>query len=220
MGELIAGAEGIGPWFLALLLLLGFSVYALEKLGGKEGPITRALAWFSNRELNQLRRQAELEAERKRLAELVEGRAVARLRKRLAEAYDEIDELESIVDWLLRDRNDQRRRDRERGRFDAELVKWFDLVIRAVADAAPGMRLPAPPRPPEGLADLLVMNEDLPDDAPPIRKPGTRRRREILEEEWDEEDVAEAAAHRDAAARGGRRASDRRAAPAEPRGGR
>lgn len=194
MSELLGAAGELGPWFLALLLLGLFIVYALEKLGGKEGPITRILTWFSERELNALRRQGEIEQEKQRIAALTEGRAVARLRKRLAEAYDEIEELEGTVDWLLKDRNDQRRRDRARGQFDVELVEWFDAVIRAVADHAPGVRLPTPPRPPEGLAELLVLDEDLPDDAPPIRRSteSAKRRRAELEAEWDEEDDVEA----------------------------
>lgn len=210
MTELLGSAGELGPWFLALILLGLFAVYALEKLGGKEGPITRALAWFANRELNALRRQAEIETERKRLAELTEGRAVTRLRRRLEEAYGEIDELEGTVDWLLRERTDQRRRDRARGQFDTELVSWVDQVIRMVADASPGVRLPDPPRPPAGLAELLVPEEDLPADVPPPRRPGTsRRRREALQAEWDQEDDVDA--EQLAALRPGPRSPDGRA---------
>jgi len=216
VAELIAAAGELGPWFLALLLVGLFLVYAAEKIGGKDGPISRVLAWFSNRELNALRRQGELEAERQRIAALTESRAVQRFRRRLADAYDEIEELEGTVEWLLQDRNDQRRRDRARGHFDRALVDWFQQVIRTVAEAAPGTLIPDPPRPPEGLAELLVIGDDLPPEVRrPRRRANVQTRREELEAEWSQEDEdaveAEAAASAAAARRGGRRLTDRRA---------
>lgn len=184
---LAAGGE-LGPWFLALLLMGLFFVYAAEKLGGKDGPITRTLNAISNRELNKIRRDGEIEAERQRLAALTESEAVRRLRGRLAEAYTEIDELETTVEWLLRDRNDQRRRDRLRGEFDRELVEWLDQVL-AIAQKG-GLVVPTPPRPPE-LERLLVLTEDLPDEAPPPTRTRSSVRRRRLLDDGEDEDGAE-----------------------------
>lgn len=187
MSELLSAAGDLGPWFIALVLLVLLSVYVLEKLGGKDGPITRALAAISNRELNRLRREGEVEVERQRLAALTESRAVTRLRRRLSEAYTELDEMESTIDWLLRDRNDQRRRDRMRAQFDQQLIEWLDVVFEAAAAA--GLSLPAPPRPPQ-LGDLIVLDEDLPEDHPPLRTRSSTRRRQHLEADEEDEDWA------------------------------
>jgi hypothetical protein len=188
--DLLTAAKDQSPWLFAFLLIVAALVYLVEKLGQRDGPITRLIGYFTNRELNNLRRRGELEAERQRQAAATEGRALARYRRRLGEAYDEIEELETTVDWLLKDRDDQRRRDRARVHFDSELVTWFQDVIATVRAVAPGAQLPDPPRPPQGLADLLVVGDDVPEGVRPRLRPATvRSRREQLEREWAEEDA-------------------------------
>lgn len=81
MSDLLKGAAD-SPLLLAFLVILGGCVWAVEKLGGVDGPITRAFRAWQDREVRRLRRQ----------------RAAVRERRAVADAR--VDELESEVAWL------------------------------------------------------------------------------------------------------------------------
>jgi hypothetical protein len=147
VSELLDAVKG-SPLLLAFIVVGGFLVYAVEKLGGLDGPITRALRAWQDRELNRLRREALLRAEQRKLDTEQESAVIARLRAEVA--------------WLNRERADQRRRDRLRDQHDRALAGYLGTVLRAAR--AGGLNLPPPPEPPE-LAPLFVDGDEA-DPAP------------------------------------------------------
>lgn len=165
MSELIAAAQDVGPWFLALLLLLLFAVYAVEKLGGKDGPLTRFGNYLRNRELHALRRQAAIDQERRQMLRDAESETVALLRTQLAALRLEMTELkerqaddEEELRWHRAEANDLRRRDRHRSAWERDMTVWL-------ARNLPRWKAGLPPadEPPlfEPLAAMLVMEDDV-----------------------------------------------------------
>lgn len=85
LAELLGAAAG-SPLLLAFLVILGGSVWAIERLSGANGPLTRALRAWQERELRRLRRERAVDAERRARAQEQEDARVA--------------ELEREVEWL------------------------------------------------------------------------------------------------------------------------
>lgn len=83
--DLVAAAAD-SPLLLAVLVIGGFVVWAVERLAGVNGPITRAVRAWQERELRRLQREADLSAARRRVARETEDARVA--------------ELEDEVEWL------------------------------------------------------------------------------------------------------------------------
>jgi hypothetical protein len=81
---LLSAAEE--PVLLAVLVIAGFVVWAIERLSGANGPLTRAVQAWQERELRRLRRERAVQ---------VEQRAV---RQEAADAR--VAELEDEVEWL------------------------------------------------------------------------------------------------------------------------
>lgn len=89
MSDLLKAAAD-SPLLLAFLVILGGGVWAVEKLGGVNGPISRAVRAWQGRELRKLERE----------------RLVVDRRRELRDAR--VADLESEVAWL-RDQLDDRR---------------------------------------------------------------------------------------------------------------
>lgn len=83
------------PILLAVLVGGGFLVWAIERLSGAEGPLTRAVRAWQERELRRLRYKRAVREEQRAA--------------RLEEADSRVVELESEVAWL----REQLRRNRE-----------------------------------------------------------------------------------------------------------
>lgn len=81
---LLSAAEQ--PVLLAVVVLAGFAVWAIERLSGANGPFTRAVRAWQERELRRLRRERAVEDER-------------RARER-AGRDARVAELEVEVEWL------------------------------------------------------------------------------------------------------------------------
>lgn len=64
--ELLTAVKG-SPLLLALLVGGWFAVYAVERLGGLDGPVSRLLRAWRDRELTRLRREALVRAEQRRI---------------------------------------------------------------------------------------------------------------------------------------------------------
>jgi hypothetical protein len=100
--ELLRAAEG-SPLLLAFLTVGGFLSYAVERLCGSNGPATRLLHAWRDRELRELRREALLRAERRRIDR---DEATAREAEQLAELTHlrrRVIELTGDRDTLLRE---------------------------------------------------------------------------------------------------------------------
>lgn len=90
MSDLLKAAAG-SPLLLTVLVAVGALVWLAEKLGGVDGPLTRLVRAWQEREVRRLRRQRAVVAERRalddaRVAELADE--VAWLRARLGEYED------------------------------------------------------------------------------------------------------------------------------------
>jgi len=64
--ELLAAAVD-SPFLLAVLVIGGFAVWAIERLAGVNGPITRAVQAWQDRELRRLQREADLAVARRKV---------------------------------------------------------------------------------------------------------------------------------------------------------
>lgn len=142
MTELLNAVKG-SPLLLAFIVVAGFLVYAVEKLGGVNGPISRAVAAWQNRELNKLRREALLRAERRRIE--AEGES------------EQMRALRTEVEWLRRETDDYQARDRARGEYDRRVAAYLDYVFRSTRQA--GLTL-APPPPLPDLPPLYVEGDE------------------------------------------------------------
>jgi hypothetical protein len=81
--DLLAAAVD-SPLLLAILVVGGFAVWAVERLAGVNGPITRAVVAWQERELRRLQREADLSAARRRIAQDAEDARVAELEDEVA----------------------------------------------------------------------------------------------------------------------------------------
>lgn len=149
MDALLAAAKG-SPLLLGGLIVLGALIYAVEKLGGINGPITRMWDAWQNRKLNGLRREALLRAERRRIAQEEET-------GRIADLSAQIDGLRATVEWQNGELNDYRRRERIVNQYEREVADYVGRLLRAARGA--GIPFAEPPEPPN-LAPLLVFPED------------------------------------------------------------
>jgi len=148
--ELLEAVKG-SPFLLAALVIIAAVVWAAEKLLALQGPMTKLWRAWTDRELNRLKREAALRAERRRIAIEEEQGRVADLSRQLAEVRGE-------VQWLNRDRNDQRRRDRLRDAYERQLADYVYRLLAAFRSA--GGVFADPPDAPE-LSPLIVTPEDL-----------------------------------------------------------
>jgi len=131
MTEVLAAVSG-NPFLLAIVVLVIAAVWLIEKVGGVNGPLTRLWTAWTNRELNRLRREALVRAERRKLAQQETASELGGLQDRLAE-------LEENARW-------QRDRDRARAEYDQRALRWsYDLFTRA---QAAGLAVEPPPEPP------------------------------------------------------------------------
>lgn len=83
--ELLAAAAG-SPFLLAFLVILGGTVWAVERLSGANGPLTRGVRAWQERELRRLRRERAVHAEQRAT--------------RQEQADARVAELEAEVEWL------------------------------------------------------------------------------------------------------------------------
>ncbi len=81
---LLSAAEE--PLLLAILVVGGFVVWAVERLSGANGPLTRAVRAWQDRELRRLRRERAVQAEQRAA--------------RQEQADARVTELETEVEWL------------------------------------------------------------------------------------------------------------------------
>jgi hypothetical protein len=81
---LLSAAEE--PVLLAFVVVSGFAVYAIERLAGANGPLTRAVRAWQERELRRLRRERAVQAEQRAA--------------RQEQADARVAELEGEVEWL------------------------------------------------------------------------------------------------------------------------
>jgi hypothetical protein len=81
---LLSAAEE--PVLLAILVVAAFAVWAIERLSGANGPLTRAIRAWQERELRRLRRERAVQAEQRATRQEAADARVA--------------ELESEVAWL------------------------------------------------------------------------------------------------------------------------
>jgi hypothetical protein len=80
--ELLQAASG-SPFLASVVVLGGFAVWAVERLSGANGPLTRAFRAWQDRELRRLRRERALDEERR-------AGEQARVDARVAELEDEV----------------------------------------------------------------------------------------------------------------------------------
>ncbi len=81
---LLSAAEE--PLLLAVVVIVGLAVWAVERLSGANGPLTRAVRAWQERELRRIRRERAVEDERRAIERAGRDARVA--------------ELETEVDWL------------------------------------------------------------------------------------------------------------------------
>jgi hypothetical protein len=153
MVDVLDAAKG-SPFLLAGLVIFGALVYGAEKLGGVNGPMTRAWAAWRNRELNRLRREALLRAERAKIAREEQTGVVGDLVR-------QVERLQAEVTWLEGEGNDNRRRDRARDAHDRAMSDYVHRLLNTARAA--GVPFADPP-PPLDLAPLLVVPDDLSDE--------------------------------------------------------
>ena len=149
MTELLSAAKG-SPLLLAALVILGAVVYAVEKLGGINGPITRLWGAWQNRELNRLRRESLIRAEKARIAREEET-------GRVADLQAQVDGLRATIEWQVGELNDYRRRERLLSAHERAVGEYLARLLHAARAA--GIAFADPPAMPE-LSPLLVMPED------------------------------------------------------------
>jgi hypothetical protein len=113
LDSLLAAVQD-SPLLLAFLVVLGGLVWATERLSGTDGPLTRLVRAWQDRELHRLRRERALAAEQRASVQETKD---ARVR-----------ELEAEVEWLEGELRDLRRRDRVR---DEYLHRLADASRRA-----------------------------------------------------------------------------------------
>jgi hypothetical protein len=85
LGDLIGAAAG-SPVLLAFLVVVGGLVWAIERLANANGPLTRLVRLWQDRELRRLRRERALQAEQRAARQESTSARVA--------------ELEDEVEWL------------------------------------------------------------------------------------------------------------------------
>lgn len=78
LGDLLAAAVD-SPLLLAILVVGGFAVWAIERLADVNGPITRLYRTWQDRELRRLQREADLSVARRKLAQDADDARVAEL---------------------------------------------------------------------------------------------------------------------------------------------
>lgn len=83
--ELLQAASG-SPLLLAVLVIGGFLVWAIERLADADGPVTRLVRAWQERELRRLRRDRAVQAEQRAARE--------------EQADARVAALESEVEWL------------------------------------------------------------------------------------------------------------------------
>ena len=83
MAELLAAAVD-SPLLLAILVIGGFIVFAVERLADVDGPVTRAVQAWQQRELRRLQRDADLSVARRRITQEAEDARVAELEDEVA----------------------------------------------------------------------------------------------------------------------------------------
>jgi hypothetical protein len=78
VSDLLAAAAD-SPLLLAILVIGGFVVWAIEHLAGANGPITRGVRAWQDRELRRLQREADLQTARRRAVQESDDARVAEL---------------------------------------------------------------------------------------------------------------------------------------------
>jgi hypothetical protein len=149
--DLMQYAEG-SPLLLAALVIAGAGLAVIERVFALSGPITKVMGWWEGRELSRLRREAVVRAEKRRIEREEQDGRVADLEAALAD-------LRAEVEWLRRERADQRARDRARDHYDHTMALYLhDMAVEA---RAAGVRVTPPPTLPV-LAPLLVEEDTAP----------------------------------------------------------
>lgn len=157
MSDLLTAVKG-SPLLLAFVVVLAALIYAIEKLGGLDGPMTRLWGAWQNRELNRLHRESLLRAERRRMEAEEDA-------ERMADLAAKVERLRATVNWLTSERNDQIKRDRIRDGHDVAIADYVHRLLRAARSA--GVAFVDPPDPPD-LAAMFISPDDL-DDEPDSR---------------------------------------------------
>jgi hypothetical protein len=161
--ELLDLAKQYTPFLVPFLVSGVILKYGLEKVTGSNGLVTRFVHWVQNRELQQLRRQAELEQERRRLAAITESpllqdlrRQVEDLQRRLGRTEDELEGVRDDLRISEREAVDLRRRDQHRSRWEHDMALWVARNMPVLERVGP---ITPPPRH-IPLPDLVVDRED------------------------------------------------------------
>lgn len=105
--ELLAAAEGV-PWLATGLLVMGAVGVIVERVTGLAGPATKVAVWWADREVRELRRDARLRAERRRLDSEDEEARVAALRAEVEWLRQEVRRLHTLVRCTCTDTNPMR----------------------------------------------------------------------------------------------------------------
>jgi hypothetical protein len=95
-GELLEAAQGV-PWIATGLLVLGAVGVLVERVTGLVGPATKVATWWADREVRELRREARLRAERRRLDREEEEGRLAALRAEVEWLRQEVHRLHALV---------------------------------------------------------------------------------------------------------------------------
>lgn len=106
-GDLLKAAESV-PWLATGLLVLGAVGVLVERVTGLAGPATKVAAWWADREVRELRREAALRAERRRLDREEEEGRVAALRAEVEWLRQEVRRLHTLVRCTCTDTNPMR----------------------------------------------------------------------------------------------------------------
>lgn len=94
--ELLTAAEHL-PWVGSGVLVLGAVGVIVERVTGLAGPATKVANWWHEREVRELRREAKLRAERRRIEREEEEGKVAALRAEVEWLRSEVRRLRAEV---------------------------------------------------------------------------------------------------------------------------
>lgn len=96
VADLLPLVKGI-PALAVTLAVLGAVLYAAERVFALSGPVSKLVAWWNDRELARLRREAIIRAERRRLQQEEESAVMSDLRIQLRDLTTEVARLRSAV---------------------------------------------------------------------------------------------------------------------------
>lgn len=142
MDPVLGGALS-NPLVYAVVVIVLLLVFTIKKLAEVSTPLGAAVRWLRDRELNKIRRQRELESERRKNDREHESA--------------ELQALRADVEFLMRDRQDSIRRQQMSDRQSRMTAEWINEWVPQAR--ALGLAVPDPPE----LVELPALHLSNPD---------------------------------------------------------